>query len=86
MPSRSPPCRVLTQQLAFRPTPPLYRVETRNGGLLSPAEALVLSFNAKVVFPTNDRTRKGRAEEHAKEQRAGVRSMPAILIRFYFIY
>jgi len=71
MPSRSPPCRVLTRRWAFRPTPPLHRVS---------------SFEAKVAFSTNDRTREGRAEEHEKEQRAGVRGTPAILIRFYFVY
>jgi len=29
---------------AFRPTPLLHRIETRNGGLLCPAEALHLVF------------------------------------------
>jgi len=44
VPSRSPPSRFRREGGLFRPTPPLHRVKTRHGGLLSPAEALRLIF------------------------------------------
>ena len=85
MPSRSPPCRVKTRQLAFQPHPSITSKREMEG-FCPQQKPSVSSFDTKVVFPTNDRTRKGRAEEHEKEQRAGVHGTPAILIHFYFIY